>query len=170
MPKFERFKKRHQLSKREQRAALEQIEKTLGSSVTGLGPETHFEEGILDDGSRVLLLNGTIAFFESEGRMLPTLRALLDGIITIPRVVVDMGAVKYVANGADIMRPGIVSVQDGIAEGSIVVVVDEKHGKPLAVGVSTMSSDGLRAVSGGKVIISKHHVGDEVWTFGKTLD
>jgi PUA domain protein len=170
MPKFERFKKRHVLGKREQRAVLEQIEKTLGSSVTGIGSETQFEEGILDDGSRVLLLNGAIVFFESEGRMLPTLRALLDGIITIPRVVVDMGAVKYVANGADIMRPGIVSVQDGIAEGSIVVVVDEKHGKPLAVGVSTMSSDGLRAASGGKVIVSKHHIGDEVWTFGKTLD
>jgi len=170
MPKIERFKTRHLLKKREQKAELERIERDLGTRVTGIGPDTQFEEGITDDGSRVLLLNGTIVFFELEGKLFPTLRALLDGIVKIPQVVVDMGAVKYVANGADIMRPGIRSVQDGILEGSVVVIVDERYAKPLAVGISTMSSEGLRAASSGKVVISKHHIGDDLWEFGKTVE
>ncbi|RDE16559.1 MAG: RNA-binding protein [Candidatus Thorarchaeota archaeon] len=170
MPKIERFKTRHLLRKREQKEELERIEKHLRAKITGLSPDIQFEEGITDDGSRVLLLNGTIVFFESEGKLFPTLRALLDGIISIPRVVVDMGAVKYVTNGADIMRPGIRSVDDGIAQGSVVVVVDERHGKPLAVGVSTMNTEGLRAASSGKVVISKHHVGDDLWEFGKSVE
>lgn len=170
MPKIERFKSRHLLRKREQKEELDRIEQYLGARVIGLGPDTQFEEGIADDGSRVLLLNGTIVFFELEGKLFPTLRALLDGIIRIPRIVVDMGAVKYVTNGADIMRPGIRTADDGITEGSVVVVVDERHGKPLAVGVSTMNSDGLRAASSGKVVISKHHIGDDLWEFGKTVE
>jgi PUA domain protein len=170
MPKIGRFKTRHLLRKREQKEELDRIERQLRAKVTGLGPDTQFEEGITDDGSRVLLLGGTIAFFELEGKLFPTLRALLDGIVNIPKVVVDMGAVKYVTNGADIMRPGIRSVDDGIMEGSVVAVVDERHGKPLAVGVSTMSSDGLRAATSGKVVISKHHVGDDLWEFGKSVE
>ena len=170
MPKIERFKTRHLLRKREQKEELDRIERQLGAKVTGLGPDTQFEEGITDDGSRMLLLGGTIVFFELEGKLFPTLRALLDGIVSIPKVVVDMGAVKYVTNGADIMRPGIRSVDEGIMEGSVVAVVDERHGKPLAIGVSTMSSDGLRAATGGKVVISKHHIGDDLWEFGKSVE
>jgi PUA-domain protein len=170
MPKIERFKTRHLLRKREQKEELDRIEHQLGAKVTGLDSETQFEEGITDDGSRMLLLKGMIVFFESEGRLFPTLRALLDGIVSIPKVVVDMGAVKYVTNGADIMRPGVRSVDDGITEGTVVVVVDERHGKPLAVGVSTKNSDELRAATGGKVVISRHHIGDDLWEFGKSVE
>jgi PUA domain protein len=167
MPTIERIKKRHLLKKKEQRHETERIEKDLGSSVMGLDGKTQIEGGILDDGSRVLLLNGEIVFFEHEGRMFPTLRALLSEMIEIPTVTVDMGAVKFVVNGADIMRPGITKVDDGIRENGIVAIVDERHGKPLAVGVSRMSSDDLRAASSGKVVLSIHHVNDALWDFGK---
>jgi len=167
MPKIERIKKRHLLKKREQRDEIEQIEKDLGSPI-GLDDKSPIESGILDDGSHVLLLDGEIIFFEHNGRKIPTLRALLKGIIEIPEITVDMGAVKYVVNGADIMRPGITKVDDKVSENGIVAIVDERHGKPLAVGISQLSATDLKAVSSGKVIKSVHHVNDPLWEFGKT--
>ncbi len=167
MPKIERIKKRHLLKKREQRDEIEQIEKDLGSQI-GLDDKSQIESGILDDGSHVLLLDGEIIFFEYNGRKLPTLRALLKGIIRIPQVVVDMGAVKFVVNGADIMRPGITQVDDQVIENGIVAIVDERHKKPLAVGISQLSAADLRESSSGKVIKSIHHVNDALWEFGKS--
>ncbi|MFW9976348.1 MAG: DUF1947 domain-containing protein [Candidatus Thorarchaeota archaeon] len=168
MPKIERIKKRHPLKKREQRDEIAKIENEIGSSIRGLDTKSQLEGGILDDGSRILLLNGDIIFFQHEGRMFPTLRALLNNLVDLPRVTVDMGAVKFVVNGADIMRPGITQVDDRVRENSVVVVVDENHGKPLAVGISLMAADELRAVSSGKVIKSVHHINDDLWVFGRS--
>ncbi len=166
MPKIERIKKRHLLKKREQRDELERIESDLGSSI-GLDAKARLEGGILDDGSRILLSDNEILFFEYEGRNFPTLRAILDGIITIPTVTIDMGAVKFVVNGADIMRPGITKVDDDVKANGIVAVVDERHGKPLAVGISQLSASDLRTATSGKVVKSIHHVNDDLWNFGK---
>jgi PUA-domain protein len=166
MPKIERIKKRHLLKKREQKAELEKIETDFGSTI-GLDTKAQLESGILDDGSRILLLDGDIVFFESEGRFVPTLRALLGGIIHIPQISVDMGAVKFVVNGADIMRPGITHIDDEVRENGIVAIVDERHGKPLAVGISMLSASALRAATSGKVVKSVHHINDELWDFGK---
>jgi predicted RNA-binding protein (TIGR00451 family) len=71
-------------------------------------------------------------------------------------------------NGADIMRPGITEIDDRVKEDGIVVIVDENHGKPLAVGVSKMSAEALRSASSGKVIKSIHHINDDLWIFGKS--
>lgn len=167
MPKIERIKKRHLLKKREQRDEIARIEQEIGSSIEGIDVKSHLEGGVLDDGSRVLLLDGEIVFFQHEGRMFPALRALLNGLIDVPRITVDMGAVKFVVNGADIMRPGITQVDDRVKENGIVVVVDENHGKALAVGISKLSAEALRAATGGKVIKSIHHINDDLWVFGK---
>lgn len=166
MPKIERIKKRHLLKKREQKAELERLENDLGSTI-GLDTKAQLESGILDDGSKILLLDGDIVFFESEGRLIPTLRSLLGGIVHIPQVTVDMGAVKFVVNGADIMRPGITQVDDAVRENGIVAIVDERHGKPLAVGISKMSAEDIRAAASGKVVKSVHHINDELWDFSK---
>ena len=165
MTKIERIRKRHPMKKRDQKRELERIEDILSSSITGLDEKTKLEEGVLDDGSRVILVEGEIIFFETDGVLFPTLRALLSEVVSIPTVTVDMGAVKFVVNGADIMRPGITHIEDGIKSGSIVAIVDERHGKPLAVGVSKMSNEELRSAVSGKVIQSKHHIGDKLWEF-----
>jgi predicted RNA-binding protein (TIGR00451 family) len=128
--------------KSSQRREVENIERILGTPLVGLDPKERFEEGILDDGSRVLLLNDTILFFEYDGLIIPTIHALLEGKVSLPEITVDMGAVRYVVNGADIMRPGITKIDEGIQVGSVVAIVDERHGKP-------------------------HYVNDALWDFSK---
>ncbi len=168
MPTIEKIRKRHLMKKKAQKLFIEQLGKSLGTEIVNLDDDSRFEEGLLDDGSRIILLDGEILFFEEDGDMIPSLRALLAGIVTIPRIVVEMGAVKFVVNGADIMRPGVTKLDDTVRKGSIVAIVDETHGKPLAVGIAQMDAEAMRNTSGGKVVLSKHHIGDPLWEFGKT--
>ncbi|MFW5938605.1 MAG: RNA-binding protein [Halanaeroarchaeum sp.] len=79
-------------------------------------------------------------------------------------VTVDAGAVEFVSDGADVMRPGITEVDETIAGGDLVVIVEEAHGKALAVGRAMVDGDDLLGDS-GKVIESLHHVGDDLYGF-----
>ncbi|MFW5929963.1 MAG: PUA domain-containing protein, partial [Halobacteriota archaeon] len=79
-------------------------------------------------------------------------------------VTVDAGAVEFVTNGADVMRPGITDVSEDIEEDDLVVVVEENHGKALAVGRALTDADDMLG-DGGRVVETLHHVGDELWEF-----
>ena len=74
-----------------------------------------------------------------------------------------MGAVKHILNGADIMAPGIVRIIGDFKKGDLVLVVDEKYGKPLAVCEALYSSEEISKMSKGKVLKNLHYVGDKVW-------
>jgi PUA domain protein len=79
-------------------------------------------------------------------------------------VTVDAGAISFVSDGADVMRPGITEADDSIAAGDLVVIEEETHGKALAVGRA--KTDGSDMVGdSGKVVESVHHVGDELFEF-----
>lgn len=80
------------------------------------------------------------------------------------RVTVDAGAVSFVSDGADVMRPGIVDATDDIAAGDVVLVAEETHGKVLAVGRARVDADELLGER-GKVVDSVHHVGDDLYAF-----
>jgi len=79
-----------------------------------------------------------------------------------PSVTVDMGAIKHICNGADVMRPGIVGMDD-FAQGAMVTVKDSRYSKYIAVGVALMSSDDAKSMSRGAIVKNTHYVGDMVW-------
>jgi PUA-domain protein len=79
-------------------------------------------------------------------------------------VTVDAGAISFVSDGADVMRPGIVEADEDIAAGDLVVVVEESHGKALAIGRARVDG-GEMAGDEGRVVDSLHHVGDELYEF-----
>lgn len=83
-------------------------------------------------------------------------------------VVVDKGAVKYIANGADVMRPGIVSYTE-FKSGDVVTVQVEEYGNVIAVGVALVDSDTLLQMDKGKVVKNLHHIGDVVWKAAKSI-
>ncbi|MFB6149379.1 MAG: RNA-binding protein [Halobacteriales archaeon] len=79
-------------------------------------------------------------------------------------VTVDAGAVQFVSDGADVMRPGIVEADPNIEPDDLVVIAEETHGKVLAIGRSRVSGEEMTGEQ-GKVIDSIHHVGDELFEF-----
>jgi PUA domain protein len=76
-------------------------------------------------------------------------------------VIVDSGAVRFIVNGADVMNPGIVSADPEIEAGDLVIVAEERHKKPLAVGKALIPGKDMHGE--GKAIKSLHHVGDPIW-------
>ena len=85
-----------------------------------------------------------------------------------PKVVVDMGAVKFVCNGASVMRPGIKSYSE-FEKDSIVCVVEESRNKFLAVGRSLVSSKDMSTITKGEVVKNLHYVSDRFWEAAKAV-
>lgn len=79
-------------------------------------------------------------------------------------VTVDTGAISFVSDGADVMRPGITEADPDIQPGDLVIVVEEAHGKALAIGEALTTGDDMVGEE-GKVVTSRHHVGDELFEF-----
>jgi len=116
----------------------------------------------LEEGRDIILAAGEALLFRLSGKIFPMLKSL--DRIPLKRVVVDMGAVPHVANGADVMAPGVVSADGEVTPGEGVAVVDERHGKPIAVGQALVPGVEMQGPR-GEVIKNLHHVGDEIWRF-----
>lgn len=112
---------------------------------------------------RILLVDNQAVVMVTDERPVPTIRGLLLYGATKRYVTVDMGAVKFVYNGADVMAPGVVDADPAIAPGDLVWVRDERNGQPLAVGEALMSGEEMVAARQGKAVRSIHHVGDDLW-------
>ncbi|MBI2573547.1 RNA-binding protein [Candidatus Woesearchaeota archaeon] len=110
-----------------------------------------------------LTINRTIAFFFEEETAFPTLRFLMNNTMLVKKITVDMGAVRFIVNGADLMRPGIVAVDEEVKMGDPVVIVDQTHGKFLAVGKALFGKEEMLATTTGKMVKTLHYVGDELW-------
>jgi len=85
-----------------------------------------------------------------------------------PAVYVDMGAVKFVCNGAKVMRPGITKF-DHFTKEDIVIVKDQIHAKPLSVGIAMEDSDAAITKTKGYVIDNLHYVSDKFWEAYKEI-
>lgn len=86
-----------------------------------------------------------------------------------PVVTVDSGAVKFVCNGANVMRPGIVNIEGEFAQGDLLIVKEQKYSKPIAVGKAMVSAQEMQAASKGPVVTNLHYVGDKFWDMLKQL-
>ncbi|MCK5282906.1 MAG: DUF1947 domain-containing protein [Nanoarchaeota archaeon] len=111
----------------------------------------------------VLKSNNEVLFFYLENDIYPSLKFVLKHPDCLKKIVVDMGAVKFVVNGADIMRPGVVDIDNDIKENEVILVVDIDNKKPLAIGNALMNSGDMRNMDSGKVIKNIHYVGDKIW-------
>ena len=85
-----------------------------------------------------------------------------------PYVKVDMGAIKFVCKGANVMRPGITKFSD-FESGEIVCVIEESQNKFLAVGKAEMSSKEAENASKGEVIKNMHYISDDFWETKKEI-
>ena len=112
--------------------------------------------------SEIVFVDGVAIAFRRKGELAPVLTNT-SALESMPSIVVDMGAVPHVAGGADIMAPGIRKVNGEFGEKQFLVVIDEKHGKYLAVGRALIGSGPMVATKKGKVVENVHYVGDLIW-------
>ncbi len=85
-----------------------------------------------------------------------------------PSVTVDMGAVKFMCKGANVMRPGIKKFTE-FEKDKLVCIVEESQHKFLAVGKAMVSSSELENMEKGEVVKNLHYISDKFWETGKTI-
>jgi PUA-domain protein len=160
--------RRYALKSKHAKHLLNEISERLKVNMAVIFGSNANVEVVEADFGKIYLVNGNPLFFKAGEKLLPTL-IFQDFTLQAPKIVVDMGAVPYVCNGADIMAPGIVRVEGEFGKGALVLVVDEKHGKPLAVGESFYDSKIANNTKQGAVVKNVHFVSDKIWNFAKAL-
>ncbi len=161
MPKKSR---RHFLKEKEARRFLIDFSQRLKTDVKQLlGSKLQIEVNETE-AAEIYILNGKPLLARLDGELFPTL-AFEEAFPFIPRIVVDMGAVPYVCKGADVMAPGVVSVKGEFEETDLLLVTDERHSKPLAIGVALFNSQAMKNMKHGKIVKNVHHVGDKLWNY-----
>ncbi len=113
---------------------------------------------ITGDGLKILQIESEFLPFLSE-------EAILE---KFPYVMVDMGAVKFMCNGANVMRPGIRKYSE-FSKDQIVCVIEESKHKFLAVGRALVDSTELESMQKGEVVKNLHYISDKFWETGKTI-
>ncbi len=140
---------------------LKDLVSTFGEEISGL-EDKNLEKITLEEYS-LILVDGKPLLLEIEGHLFPTVRGALEMGLQKRVVTVDKGAIRFVSNGADIMAPGVVEADPEIKEGDLVIIVEETHRKPLAIGKALMEGLEMVEATSGKAIKSITHVGDKIW-------
>jgi|TARA_B110000263_G_scaffold130101_1_gene113123 PUA domain protein len=113
---------------------------------------------LIGDSLKILRINDEYIPFLSEIKLLER----------FPNVVVDMGAVKFMCNGANVMRPGIKNYSD-FSKDDIICVVEESQHKFLAVGKALVNSSEMKKMPKGEVVKNLHYISDKYWEISKIL-
>jgi predicted RNA-binding protein (TIGR00451 family) len=87
----------------------------------------------------------------------------------LPTATVDSGAVKFVCNGANVMRPGILTFDGDFQKSDPICVKEAKFGKTIAVGLALGGRAELEQLKRGPAIENIHYVGDKLWNALKEL-
>ncbi|MGB9936866.1 MAG: RNA-binding protein [Methanobacterium sp.] len=153
-----KIRKRYHLQKKK----LKKLMNELGDYSTLIQPKSKVEilESDLYD---IILIDGKPLVMTIDDTYFPTLKGALELEIDHKYVVVDMGAVRFVAKGADVMSPGITETDPEVKEGDLVIIIDENHKKPLATGKALISGPEMVESNEGKAIKTIHYIGDKLW-------
>lgn len=154
-----KIKKRYHLKKKK----LKEFKDKLGP-YSSLIPSKSKVEILESDLPDLILVDGDPLIMILDDEPFPTLKGALKHPIESQVVVVDMGAVKFMASGADVMSPGIVEADPQIQEGDTVIVVDENHHKPLAMGTAIINGQEMVESNKGKAVKTLHYIGDKIGT------
>lgn len=158
--------KLHYLSKREKNKLSELIDNKL--------PLLNIEK-IKDIKS--VKLNSDISILVSDSFMLINLNDNVfpflkdkETLGKLPIITVDQGAIRFICNGANIMRPGIKDMNNDFQKNAIVVIVEELHNTNIAVGQTLYSKNEILDLKQGPVISNLHFLGDDIWKSSLSID
>ncbi len=152
-------KRRSRLRSKDSRKILAWMKEEWGVESEGLD---EMESGSID-GKNSYILGNEVIGIEEKGGLLLTLKGILKLKPSRKWITVDMGAVRFLANGADVMAPGITDADPSIEIDDLVWIRDERNLRPLCVGRALMSGSEMTAAAAGKAVITLHYVGDPIW-------
>ena len=164
-----KIKQRHFIRKSELKPIKDEILKQYDQKfIDQIFPKKSNVELILTESGDILYaVNNELKLWKSKDGYIPVLTLLLKKHVDLKTVVVDFGAVRYVANGADVMRPGITKIDPSIKKGDIVQIIEETKQRALAVGKAMFDAPEMELKESGKVVQNIHTIQDAIWEFEK---
>ncbi len=157
-----KLKNRHRLKQKDTKMYTNKLKNKFGKDFIDVN--SSIEIGNFNE-FELIVINNEIDFMLIEGNIFFTLNGINKYKPNQYFIEVDMGAVGFVTNGADIMAPGIVKADLKIEKNDYVWIRDEKHQKPLAIGKALMSGEEIINTKKGKAVKNIHFVGDPLWNF-----
>jgi len=154
------------LSRRDSVDMISKIESSLGISLN-LPKSAQAQCAEPEDGAVFVRLDG-FEFVKAGDSFFPFLGSQAT-VALFPSATVDEGAIKFMLNGADVMRPGIKKFDAWGPAGKMVVVKEEKKGRAIAAGHSAVSSSEAEGMTKGGCVKNLHHVGDRYWNLHKSV-
>ncbi|HXW94579.1 MAG TPA: PUA domain-containing protein [Nitrososphaerales archaeon] len=154
------------LSRRDSAETISRIESSLGLALD-LPKSAQVQCSEPGEGTVFVVLDG-FEFVQAGETYFPYLGSQVT-LALFPQAFVDEGAIKYLLNGADVMRPGMRKFDDWGPAGRMVVVREEKKGRGIAVGPSSVASSEAQMMTRGGCIKNMHHLGDKYWNLHKSL-
>lgn len=156
-----KLRRRVRLKQKEVAALREEVAASLGGPE--LWPDTAAVETAEFGSQGVFVVGNQVhGLLDPETGPFLSVRGLLAYRPRLRSVTVDMGAVKFVHNGADVMAPGVTEADPALEPGAWCWVCDERNRQPLAVGKCLVPAAAM--VRGkGKAVASVHHIGDRLW-------
>ena len=160
--------RRHSLREKEARNVILEFSKKIKANAEQLFRSKKHIETIEAANAKIYLIDGKPLIASSDGKLFPTL-FFNEAFSFLPKIVVDMGAISYICNGADIMAPGVLRIEGQFDVDDFVLIVDERHSKPLAIGTSVLDSQMAKQTKRGRIAKNLHYVGDKLWASLKNL-
>jgi PUA domain protein len=155
-------KKRHFLREREATQLLNQFSQKLNFGMQQLfGNKTQIEAAETPT-AKIFFINNRPVLAVLNDILLPTL-LFEEALRLLPKIVVNMGAVPHICNGADVMAPGVVRIEKEYKTNDYVIIADERYNKPVAIAITLIDSQSARNMQHGKIAKNIHYVGDNLW-------
>jgi len=154
--------RRYFLKARESKELLDKASKRLRIDLQQIFKEKANVEVVQTESIEIFLMNGKPILAKTGENIYPTLtfKEFLD---QAPKITVDLGAVPYICKGANVMAPGIRRFNGEFQKGDLVLITDEKHGKPIALGETLYDTEQAKNTKQGVIIKNMHYVGDKTW-------
>ena len=154
--------RRHFLREKEVTRLFDDFSKKISIDLRQLFDSKPNVEVAETQAARLFFINRRPILAVWKNLILPTL-LFQEVLLLLPKIVVNMGAVPHLCNGADLMAPGVVRIEKDYKQNDYVVITDERHDKPLALAVSLTDSSTARSLKYGKIASNVHYVGDDLW-------
>ncbi len=145
------------LRKKEAKKVINEISK-IGVEIKGNMDVVNFGD------ADVILVDNEPLILKYDDRYYLTVYGVIKFKPEKNKVVVDEGALKFIMNGADVMRPGIVYADENIKKDDFVYVVVEGKETPISVGVALVNGKEMIGER-GKAVKNIHHLKDKIWKY-----
>ncbi|MCG3225778.1 MAG: DUF1947 domain-containing protein [Candidatus Heimdallarchaeota archaeon] len=159
------IKGRKFLSNKDRKLLQMKLSEIYGESIVDLIRNTDNLEEARSDEGKILLKENRMWFFSYNDLLIPSIYCLRESSMKLPKVVVDVGAIRFITNGADVMAPGVVFFDETIRKDAIVAIHEERAETIIAVGMSLIDAQEFEKTKKGKVVKMLHYLKDNIWNF-----